>query len=74
MNKLIAITIGLKSPDESLWVNGIKMNAAMLYLLLNKIPGYDVTIIDTSAHVKDHSKITFWEYGKIPIKPIMEPC
>lgn len=70
MDKLIGITIGLKSEDESLWVNGIKMNAAMLYMALNKIPGYDVKIIDTSGNVKDHSKIKFWKYSDIPIVPI----
>ena len=70
MDKVIAITIGLKSEDESLWVNGIKMNAAMLYMALNKIPGYDVRIVDTSGNVKDHSKIKFWRYSEIPITPI----
>lgn len=67
-NKLVGITIGLKSADESLWINGIKLNAAMLYLLINRIDGYEAIIVDTSGNVKDLSKIEFWDTSKFITK------
>ena len=69
MDKLIGITIGLKSEDESIWVNGIKLNAAMLYLLINRIDGYKAILVDTSGNVKDFSKIQFWDTSKFTTKP-----
>ena len=64
MDKLIGITIGLKSIDESLWVNGIKLNAAMLYMLIEKIEGYTPILLDTSGNIEDLSKIKFWDVNK----------
>jgi len=69
MDKLIGITVGLKSIDESLWVNGIKLNAAMLYLLINRIDGYKAILVDTSGNIKDLSKIEFWDTSKFITKP-----
>lgn len=66
--KLVGITIGLKSEDESLWVNGIKLNAAMLYLLINKIDGYKAILVDTSGKVKDYSKIKMWDSSEFVTK------
>ena len=59
--RIVGITVGLKSIDESLWVNGIKLNAAMLYLLINEIDGYEAVIVDTSGNIEDLSKINFWD-------------
>ncbi|KVW83263.1 DUF2827 domain-containing protein [Burkholderia ubonensis] len=45
----IGITIGLRSPNESLWVNGIKQNALYLAKLLMHSPrGYRVTLVNTT--------------------------
>lgn len=45
----IGITIGLRSPDESLWINGIKQNALFLARLLMASPhGYRVTLVNTT--------------------------
>lgn len=45
----IGITIGLRSPDESLWINGIKQNALFLSRLLMASPhGYRVTLVNTT--------------------------
>lgn len=62
--KLVGITLGIKSADESLWVNGIKLNAAMLYLLINRVKGYKAVLVDTSGNVKDLSKVEFWDTSK----------
>ena len=72
MQKLIGITVGIKSVDESLWVNGIKLNAAILYLLINRIDGYKAILVDTSGNVKDFSKIEFWDTSKFITKPFSE--
>src|SRR5579859_6771314 len=45
----IGITIGLRAPDESLWINGIKQNALFLAKLLVASPhGYRVTLVNTT--------------------------
>ncbi|CAJ3241121.1 Protein of uncharacterised function (DUF2827) [Burkholderia pseudomallei] len=45
----IGITIGLREPNESLWINGIKQNALFLAKLLMKSSrGYRVTIVNTT--------------------------
>ncbi|HDR9587846.1 TPA: DUF2827 domain-containing protein [Burkholderia stabilis] len=45
----IGITIGLRAPDESLWINGIKQNALFLAKLLMASPrGYRVTLVNTT--------------------------
>ncbi|KAF1065585.1 hypothetical protein LvStA_00077 [Burkholderia gladioli] len=45
----IGITIGLRAPDESMWVNGIKQNALFLTKLLMASPhGYRVTLVNTT--------------------------
>jgi hypothetical protein len=46
----IGITIGLGQPDETLWNNGIKQNAAFLSDALRHCPGVaQVTIVNTTA-------------------------
>ncbi|NIF69771.1 DUF2827 domain-containing protein [Burkholderia sp. Ap-962] len=45
----IGITIGLRSPDESMWINGIKQNALFLAKLLMASPrGHRVTLVNTT--------------------------
>lgn len=45
----IGITIGLRAPDESLWINGIKQNALFLAKVLMASPhGYRVTLVNTT--------------------------
>ncbi len=50
MEKLkIGITLGLKSNDESIWTNGIKLNVLILLKLLKKsTKNYEVCILNTS--------------------------
>src|SRR6478735_8948471 len=45
----IGITIGLRAPDESLWVNGIKQNALNLACVLLASPlGHRVQLVNTT--------------------------
>ena len=46
----IGITIGIQKKNESIWINGIKMNAIFLAKAL-KLTGNKVTIIDTSNKI-----------------------
>lgn len=46
----IGITIGIQKKNESIWINGIKMNAIFLAKAL-KLTGHKVTIIDTSNKI-----------------------
>jgi hypothetical protein len=50
MEKLrIGLTIGLKSADESIWTNGMKLNILYLARLLkNSTMGYEVVILNTT--------------------------
>ncbi|KHK49800.1 hypothetical protein PI87_25255 [Ralstonia sp. A12] len=46
----IGITIGLREPNESLWVNGIKQNALFLAkVLMASDRGHRVTLVNTTA-------------------------
>ena len=51
---LIGITIGITKENESIWTNGIKLNAIFLSKALRET-GHTVTILDTG---KALSKIT----------------
>jgi len=46
----IGITIGIQKKNESIWINGIKMNAIFLAKAL-KLTGHKITIIDTSNKI-----------------------
>ena len=63
----IGITIGLTKEYESLWVNGIKLNALFLANALSQIEGNEVWILDTSRKVKDLTKV-MWDVNKFPVK------
>ncbi|WP_206955945.1 DUF2827 domain-containing protein [Trinickia acidisoli] len=46
----IGITIGLRSPDESLWINGLKQNALFLAKLFQASPlHHTVSLLNTTA-------------------------
>lgn len=64
---IIGITIGLTKEYESLWVNGIKLNALFLANALNQIEGNEVWILDTSRKVEDLTKV-MWDINKFPVK------
>lgn len=61
----IGITIGLSKENESLWVNGIKLNALYLANTLKQIEGNNVWILDTSDKVDDLTKVQ-WDTNKFP--------
>lgn len=72
MRKLIGITVGIGAIDESIWVNGIKLNAAMLCIALNKIGKYDVVVVDTSGKIENTDDIKFWDTNVIPTKKLKD--
>jgi len=63
----IGIIIGLISENESMFINGIKLNALNLAKTLMEIEGTDVVILDTSTVVKDLTKVS-WDYNKYRIE------
>ena len=67
----IGITIGLTKEYESLWINGIKLNAIFLANALKQIEGYEVWILDTSKKVEDLTKV-MWDTNKFPVKNFYE--
>jgi len=62
----IGITIGLTAEYESLWINGIKLNALYLANTLIEIGDHTVWILDTSDKVADLKKVT-WDADRFPI-------
>jgi hypothetical protein len=52
----IGITLGIKKEKESMWINGIKMNAIFLQKALQKL-GHTVYLLDTS-NVVSRNKVT----------------
>ena len=67
----IGITIGLTQENESMWINGIKLNAILLANALQQIGKHNVYIIDTSNKVEDLTKVR-WDYNKFPVKKLTE--
>lgn len=53
---VIGITLGIRKEKESMWINGIKMNAIFLQKALQKL-GHDVYLLDTNK-VVPRNKIT----------------
>jgi|TARA_R110000744_G_scaffold132711_2_gene240981 hypothetical protein len=62
----IGITLGLTKDHESLWINGIKLNAIYLANTLKQIEGNEVFLLDTSHKVEDLSKVV-WDIKEFPI-------
>ena len=68
----IGITLGLKKPNESMWINGIKLNAIFLMNALQKT-GNKVVLLDTnktvarskSGRLNDDEVV--WDTKKFPI-------
>lgn len=67
----IGITLGLREENESMWINGIKLNAILLANALNQIGKHDVYIVDTSLKVEDLTKVR-WDYNKFPVIKLKE--
>ena len=63
----IGITLGIQKEYESMWVNGIKLNAILLANALNQISGVSAYILDTSNKIEDLTKV-MWDYTKFPVK------
>tara|TARA_R110000782_G_scaffold159566_2_gene251689 strand:+ start:1346 stop:2536 length:1191 start_codon:yes stop_codon:yes gene_type:complete len=63
----IGITIGLQKEYESMWVNGIKLNAILLANALMQIGKHNVYLVDTSSNVEDLTKVS-WDYNKFPVR------
>ena len=62
----IGITIGLRSEDESLWINGIKQNAIFLAKLFQHSPlGHQVTLVNTTD-VAITDKLP-WDLKQFPV-------
>ena len=62
----IGITLGLQEENESLWINGIKLNVLNLIETLTAIGDHTVYALDTSNKIKDISKV-MWDTSKYPI-------
>lgn len=69
----IGITIGLRKPDESLWINGIKQNALFLAKLFKNSPlGHDVILLNTTdIEVSDQLP---WDLNLFPTKAFDQAC
>lgn len=62
----IGITISLQQEKESLWINGIKLNALFLSKALQKT-GHRVTILDTGSVIKDINQDNVrWDLKEFP--------
>ena len=62
----VGIIISLTKDYESMWINGIKLNALNLSKMLNQIEGLDVYILDAGSIVTDLKKVS-WDYNKYKI-------
>ena len=62
----IGITIGLNQEYESMWINGIKLNAIFLANTLRQNKDFNVFLIDTSNKVSDLTKVS-WDVSKFPV-------
>ena len=69
----IGITIGLSSPNESLWINGIKQNALFLAKLFRHSPfGHQVVLLNTTD-VPITSKLP-WNLDAFRTIPFAQGC
>lgn len=71
IKKNIGVTIGLKSDNESVWNNGIKLNALYLAKTLINSGMYNVFIINTTDYTYDKDKIP-WDNNTIPFYQLNE--
>ena len=69
----IGITIGLRAPDESLWINGIKQNALFLAkLFLNSPLGHDVVLLNTTD--VPITNALPWDLTRYATRPFDQGC
>jgi hypothetical protein len=67
----IGITIGLREPNESLWINGIKQNALFLAkVLMKSARGHRVTLVNTTA-VPITSALA-WNLSEFDTRPFVD--
>ena len=62
----IGITISLGSENESLWINGIKLNALYLLKALKEI-GYNAYLLNASEIKAPYESKVTWDINKFPI-------
>lgn len=62
----VGIVISLVKEYESMWINGIKLNALNLSKMLGQIKGLDVYILDTGSTVSDLTKVS-WDSNKYKV-------
>lgn len=67
----IGIVISLVQDYESMWINGIKLNALNLSKMLNQIEGTDVYILDAGKKVSDLTKVS-WDYKKYKVAKFVD--
>lgn len=67
----IGITLGLQEENESMWINGIKLNAILLANALQQIGKHNVYIVETSDKVKDLTKVR-WDVKKFPVRSLKD--
>jgi hypothetical protein len=67
----IGIIISLVQDYESMWINGIKLNALNLSKMLNQIEGADVYILDAGSKVSDLTKVS-WDYKKYKVAKFVD--
>ena len=68
----IGITLGIRQKNESMWINGIKLNAIFLMNVLQKT-GHEIYLLDTSKEVprledgRLDPDVMVWDTEKFPI-------
>ena len=68
----VGITLGITKEKESMYINGIKMNAIFLANAL-KTAGHDVILLDTGNIIKGSYKDkVIWDYDQFPIGKFLE--
>jgi DNA-dependent RNA polymerase auxiliary subunit epsilon len=67
--KNIAITLGVRENNESLWINGIKLNSLYLAKLLKNIGKYNVFFANTTS--KDFTQYAF-DTNEFPVHHISD--
>ncbi len=68
----VGITLGITKEKESMYINGIKMNAIFLANAL-KASNHDVILLDTGNKIKGSYKDkVIWDYDQFPIGRFLE--
>ena len=67
----VGIIISLTKEYESMWINGIKLNALNLSKMLNQIDGLEVYILDAGNIVSDLTKVS-WDHNKYKVAKFVD--